>query len=288
MEINLLERYEELTGEKKEVILEATAKKAIRINTLKIDSKELLRRLNQLGVLLRKIPYLKNAYEFEAKFSLGATNEYLQGYYYLQEAASQVPVEVLNPKPGTKVLDMAAAPGSKTTQLAQVMENKGILVALDSNQARLKSLTNNLERCGVTNCLVYKKDARFSFDLGIKFDYVLLDAPCSGNYCVEEEYFSKRSISDIKERAKLQRELLKSARMSLEKEGILVYSTCSLEPEENEETVKWFLEKYEDMELLDTGLTEGDEGIDLPKTRRFWPHKTGTQGFFIAKMKKKA
>lgn len=286
MEINLLERYESLTGENSETILAAEPKKTLRINTLKIEEKELLRRLNKKGVLLRKIPYLKNGYEYEAKFSLGATNEYLQGFYYLQEAASQIPAEVLNPKPGTKVLDMAAAPGSKTTQLAQLMNNQGQIVALDNNPARIFSLGANLERCGVTNCAVFKKDARFSFDLGMKFDYVLLDAPCSGNYCIEPNYFTDKTIAGIKERAKLQKELLKSARLSLISGGTLVYSTCSLEPEENEEVIKWLISKYEDMKLVDVELDFGDSGIDLPQTRRLWPHKTGTQGFFIAKLTK--
>ncbi len=287
MEINLLERYKELTGASKEELLRAKPKKTLRINTLRTDPKELLRRLNKKGVLLRKIPYLSNGYEYEAKFSMGATPEYLQGHYYLQEAASQIPAEVLNPKPGSKVLDMAAAPGSKTTQLAQIMNNTGMLIALDNNTKRIQSLTSNLERCGITNCAVYKKDARFSFDLNTKFDYVLLDAPCSGNYCIEENYFTKKNLAGIKERAKLQRELLKSARLSMKKGGILVYSTCSLEPEENEENIEWFLKKYPDMELSDTGIEIGDSGINHPKTRRLWPHKTQTQGFFIAKIVKK-
>jgi NOL1/NOP2/sun family putative RNA methylase len=286
MEINLLQRYGELTKASEEEILAATAKKCIRVNTLRTESKELLRRLNKKGVLLRKIPYLQNGYEYKAKFSLGATPEYLQGHYYLQEAASQIPVEVLNPKPGSKVLDMAAAPGSKTTQIGQLMKNEGTIIALDNNATRINALTSNIERCGVTNCIVYKKDGRFGFDVAKDFDYILLDAPCSGNYCIEENYFENRSMADIKERAKLQRELLKSARLSLKKGGMLVYSTCSLEPEENEENVEWLLKNYPDMKQVSTGLSIGEEGIKQPLSRRLWPHKTRTQGFFIAKFEK--
>lgn len=286
MEINFLERYQKLTGATPEEIISAKTKKVLRVNTLKITEKELLIRLNKKGVKLRKIDFLPNAYEYEANFSLGATQEYLQGFYYLQETASQLPPIVLNPQENTLVLDMAAAPGSKTTQLAAIMDNTGAIIALDDNNRRLISLANNLERCGVSNCITYRKDSRFAFDLGKKFDYILLDAPCSGNYCIEENYFSQKSYTGVKERAKLQRELLKAAKLSLKTEGILVYSTCSLEIEENEENIQWFINKYPDMQLIDTGLTIGDEGIDLPKTRRLWPWKTNTQGFFIAKMKK--
>ena len=169
-------------------------KPSLRINTLKISEEKIISRLKKSDVLLHKIPYVQHGYFYDAKFSLGATPEYLMGYYYLQESASQLPAQVLNPKPDDMILDMCASPGSKTTQIAQLMENTGKIIALDTDSRRLLALRNNLERCGVKNTIVYKKDSRFVFDLGLTFDKILLDAPCSGNYVIEENFFIKKNI----------------------------------------------------------------------------------------------
>ncbi len=271
-----------------------TLKPSLRINTLKSSEENIISRMTKLGVKLTKIPYTTNGYYYESPFSLGATSEYLQGYYYLQEAASQVPALILDPKPEEVVLDMCAAPGSKTTQIAMYMQNSGTLVALDADPRRLFALRNNLERCGVTNALLYKKDSRFVFDLGIKFDKVLLDAPCSGNYIIEEGFFTKKSIDGIRERSRLQKELLKAAIKVLKVNGTLIYSTCSLEPEENEMNVDWILTKYPEMKLEQIDLNVGENGItnvfgkelnpEISKCKRFWPERTDTEGFFIAKL----
>lgn len=245
--------------------------KAIRINTLKITEKDLKLRLKKEGVKLTKIEDLKYGYTFEAKFSLGSTPEYLQGYYYLQEKASQIVAEKLNPQPGEIVLDMAAAPGSKTTHMAQLMENKGTIVALDNNTHRLHSLRNNLERCGVTNTILYNKDARYVTDFRQKFDKVLLDAPCSGNFCIDKNWFEKRTLEDIKNNGKTQKQLLRAAEMVLKEGGTMIYSTCSLEPEEDENVVEWALEEL-DLELIEQ--------------KKYWPDVEKTQGFFIALLRK--
>ena len=270
---------------------------SLRVNTLKITEKEIISRLKSIGVKLTKIEYTDFGYYYTTTFSLGATSEYLQGYYYLQEAASQLPPKVLEPKPDEIILDMCAAPGSKTCEIAQYMQNKGTLVALDADPRRLFALRNNLERCGISNTLLYRKDARFVFDLGLQFDKVLLDAPCSGNYAIEEDFFIKKSVDGIRERSRLQKELLKAAVKVLKKNGILVYSTCSLEPEENEMNIDWLLSKYPEMKLEQVQLNIGDDGLteafgkklnpEIKKCRRFWPTKTNTEGFFIAKLVKK-
>jgi len=291
----LAKRYKTLGCSCNSIIL----KPSLRINTLKIlegDVPAFISRLEKLDIYLEKIPFTKQGYYYEAKFSLGATPEYLMGYYYIQEAASQVPIEVLCPQPGEIVLDMCASPGSKTTQIAQWMKNKGVIIALDTDSRRLLALRSNLERCGVTNCIVYRKDARFVTDFKKEFDKILLDAPCSGNYVIEENFFKIKNIDGIMERARMQRELLKAAVRVLKKGGTLLYSTCSLEPEENEMNIDWLLKKCPEMRLEETGLKIGDPGIteafgkkfssDVSKTRRFWPEKTGTEGFFIAKMRK--
>ncbi len=271
---------------------------ALRVNTLKIEATALVTRLAAKRVALERIPWLRDGYWYAAAFSLGATPEYLQGLYYLQGAASQLVAELLDPWPGERVLDMAAAPGSKTTHLAQLMRNQGIIVALDANTQRLASLRNNCERLLVTNVVMVKKDARFATDLGLLFDKVLLDAPCSGNFCSERGWFEKRRIEDIRGNARVQKELFKAAHAVLEPGGTLVYSTCSLEPEEDELIIAWALEKFPDLRLVDTRVTIGSPGItswegkplssELAKTRRFWPHETRTEGFFVAKLLKTA
>lgn len=269
----------------------------LRVNTLKIDDEQLIKRLKHNKIKIEKI-FLPHAYKFKSEFSLASTTEYLQGYFYLQEAASQIPALVLSPKEKDIVLDMCAAPGSKTTHLSQLMNNKGIIVALDNNSARLNALKSNCLRCDCRNVLCYKKDARFAFDLKKKFDKILLDAPCSGNFVIEPDFFNKKNLQGFLERARLQKELLRAAHKCLNSKGILVYSTCSLEPEEDEMVIDWFLKKYKDMKLLPINLEipNTSKGLisafnnefskELTKTLRLWPHIAKTQGFFIAKMVK--
>ncbi len=146
------------------------------------------------------------------------------------------------------------------------------------------ALKNNLERCGVKNCLSYQKDAVHAADLGMKFDKILLDAPCSGNFTTDSDWLEKRDLEGVRSMARTQKALLKSAVGVLKKGGVIVYSTCSLEPEEDEEVVEWVLDNLP-LKLVGTELDVGDPGITERTVlcRRFWPDKTDTQGFFLAK-----
>ncbi len=276
---------------------EIKIKQAIRLNTLKIDEDEIIRRLGYEQVQLSKIPFLDFGYYVESSnFSVGAAPEHLLGYYYVQETAAQVPVQILDPKENETILDMSAAPGGKTSQIAQYMKNTGVIIALDSNASRLMSLRNNLERMGVSNTIVYQKDARFASDLGVKFDKVLLDAPCSGNFAVDSKWFEKRTLEDFRNTSKVQKQLLSAAVEVLKEGGELVYSTCSLEPEENEFVVDWFITEYPNMKIQKINFPIGDPGLteafdrklnqNVKYSKRFWPNKTGTQGFFIARFVK--
>ncbi|RJQ17627.1 RsmB/NOP family class I SAM-dependent RNA methyltransferase [Candidatus Woesearchaeota archaeon] len=274
---------------------DVTLQSCLRVNTLRTTPQDILARLTSKKVELEKVPYLDFGHFFHADFSLGATPEYLLGYYYLQEAASQLPVQVLQPQAGETVLDMAASPGSKTTQIAQYMQNKGAIIALDNHPMRLNALRNNIERMGVTNTIIFKKDARFAFDLGMQFDKILLDAPCSGNFAKEKKFFELKTVEGARQMARTQKELLTAALKCLKPNGILVYSTCSLEPEENEMNMEWLLKKFSvqlekiNLDIGDEGLTNifGEElSLEIKKTVRLWPHKTGTEGFFIAKIRK--
>jgi NOL1/NOP2/sun family putative RNA methylase len=275
----------ELTGDE-------TTPQAIRINPLKTTDEKLVETLTEQGVELEKIPYLDHGYQIiDSPFSLGASIEYLLGYYSLQETASQYPVQALKPTEKDHLLDMASAPGGKTTQSAAYMKNQGLIVALDINRDRLFATENNVERCGVTNSCIHHYDA---LELPDKpgFTKILLDAPCSGNYVTDSHWFQRRTEEDIQRNAELQKRLLEKALNLLVPDGVLLYSTCSLEPEENELNIQWLIENHK-VELAELkgpgtqGLTEVND-IKLDKEishcRRFWPDQTETQGFFAAKV----
>jgi len=288
-----LKRYEQLGSKETFFAL----KQSLRVNTLKITQKELVTRLNRKGVVLEKIPFATNGYWIsKTHFSLGASVEYLLGHYYLQEAAAQIPVEVLNPKPEDTVLDACASPGGKTTQLAQLMENKGLIVSFEKNNLRIPALKSHLERIGVSNVIAYNTDVVKVRTFGIAFDKILLDAPCSGNFIADPDWLQKKNIEDVEKCTGIQKILLDACTKVLKTNGILVYSTCSLEPEENEMIIDWALEnlplKLEkiDLKIGSLGLTNifGKKlNKEIEKCKRFWPSKTKTQGFFIAKMVKK-
>ena len=266
--------------------------RAIRVNTLRASKVEVAEKLGGRGVNLRDIPWTRDGFYIEeGGTNVGSSFEYLLGIYSLQEAAAQFPVEVLAPKPGEVVLDMCAAPGGKTTQIAAWMDNRGTVVAVDIRRDRLYALENNLERTGVENCVVYYGDAANMDYRGTLFDKVLLDAPCSGNYVTDRSWFNKRNIRDVEENAAKQRELLDAAVSLLKSGGVLVYTTCSLEPEEDEYNVQWLLDNHcIQLEKVDgPGSPASTEVLgkalnpDIAKCRRFWPELTETQGFFVAR-----
>ncbi|MBI2565327.1 RsmB/NOP family class I SAM-dependent RNA methyltransferase [Candidatus Woesearchaeota archaeon] len=293
--MNFLQRYQQL-GEKLSKIPIINIFPSIRINNEKISHEELLKRLQKQGVVLEKIPFTKNGYWIKkSQFSLGAIIEYLLGYYYIQESAAQIPVEVLDPKSNELILDACAAPGGKTTQISQLMKNKGTIVAIELKQHRLIALKSSVERMQTENVIVYKDDARNIKKYSLLFDKILLDAPCSGNYVTDMNWFKKRSFEGVQKSAGMQRKLIESCVNVLKKDGILVYSTCTLEPEENELNIQWALDNLP-VKLENINITIGDDGLanvfgkklssELKKCRRFWPWKTNTEGFFIAKLRK--
>jgi NOL1/NOP2/sun family putative RNA methylase len=283
-------RYRQLGWELKEVILQ----QAVRINNTNAKGKRMIERLAGLGVKLEKIPFLQSGYwVVESKVSAGATAEYLLGLYSIQEAAAQIPVSVFSDLKDKKVLDCAAAPGGKTVQLADAMENTGAVIALDVDKRRLAALGNHLERCHVSNTLVYLLDARQASSLNLKFDRILLDAPCSGNFAADRDWFRNRTLKDVERNAAVQREILTKAVDCLGDRGELVYSTCSLEPEENELNMDWAIKNLDlQPQEIDCvgqrGLTNifGKElDPSLERCRRLWPDQT--QGFFVCKLRRR-
>jgi tRNA (cytosine40_48-C5)-methyltransferase len=270
-------------------------KQAIRINQAKAKGKNLPERLRGLGVELEKIPFLESGYWVgKSRVSVGATAEYLLGLYSIQEAAAQIPVVLFTALKGKTVLDACAAPGGKTTQLADRMGNVGAIVALDVNKTRLAALINHIERCRVRSCVVYNLDARRASGLNLTFDRILLDVPCSGNFAGDAEWFSRRTMVDVERNAKVQREILAEAAKILSPNGEIVYSTCSLEPEEDELNMDWAVKNLNlQVQVVDgagaDGLTEvfGRKlDASISRCRRMWPGET--QGFFACKLKRRA
>ncbi len=283
-------RYEKLGWKYHQVEL----KQSIRINAMNGDEADVVSRLRSRGVQLEKIPFLKHGYwVVRSEFSVGATEEYLLGIYSIQEAAAQIPASLFIGLEDKPVLDACAAPGGKTVHLADLMGNTGVIVALDVDRRRLVALSNHLERCRVTNTVVYNMDARAGASLAFRFDKMLLDVPCSGNFVTDRAWFSRRTLRDVQRNASLQKQILSEASKGLAADGEIVYSTCSLEPEENELNIDWAI-KTLDLAVQDIDCY-GDKGLtnvfgkrldsSIEKCKRIWPELT--QGFFVCKLKKR-
>eukprot|EP01038_Epipyxis_sp_PR26KG_P004932 gene4932-6900_t len=274
----------------------------IRANTLKISRKDLMEHLSKRGAVLEAITWSKVAIKVtDSSVPIGATPEYLAGYYMLQSAASLNPVMALAPLPGERILDMSSAPGGKTSFIAQLMKNSGTIIANDLKEVRQKATVANLHRLGVKNTTVCCYDGRKINQIFKGFDRVLLDAPCSGLGVISRDQSVKlqRSVKDIQRIAHLQKELLRAAIDAVDPKsstgGIIVYSTCSISTEENEQVVDYILSRRH-VKLIDTGLEVGTPGFtrhmdkrfhpSLVLTRRFYPHVHNMDGFFVAKFKK--
>ncbi|RFU72310.1 nucleolar 2 [Trichoderma arundinaceum] len=276
----------------------------IRTNTLRTHRRDLAQALINRGVTLEPVgKWSKVGLQiFEANVPLGATPEYLAGHYIIQAAASFLPVMALSPQPNERVLDMASAPGGKTTYCSAMMNNTGIVFANDPNKARAKGLIGNVARLGVRNVIVCSYDGReFPRVMG-GFDRVLLDAPCSGTGVISKDPSVKtnKDEKDFISLPHMQKQLLLAAIDSVnhasETGGFLVYSTCSVTVEENEGVVAYALSRRPNVKLVDSGIPFGKEGFtsymgkkfhpSLKLTRRFYPHAHNIDGFYVAKFQK--
>lgn len=276
----------------------------IRTNTLKTRRRDLAQTLVNRGVNLQPIgSWTKVGLQiFDSQVPIGATPEYLAGQYILQAASSFLPVMALDPQENERILDMAAAPGGKTTYISAMMKNTGCVFANDANKARTKSLIANIHRLGCKNTIVCNYDAReFPKVIG-GFDRILLDAPCSGTGVIAKDETVKvsRTEKDFMQIPHLQKQLLLSAIDSVDANsatgGVIVYSTCSVAVEENESVVDYALRKRPNVKLVDAGLQIGKEGFtsyrgkhfspSISLTRRYYPHTYNVDGFYVAKFKK--
>lgn len=276
----------------------------IRTNTLKTRRRDLAQALINRGVNLQPIgKWTKVGLQiFDTQVPIGATPEYLAGHYILQAASSFLPVMALDPQENERVLDMAAAPGGKTTYISALMKNTGCVFANDFNKARTKSLIANIHRLGCSNTIVCNYDAReFPRVIG-GFDRILLDAPCTGTGVISKDPAVKtsRTEKDFIQIPHLQKQLLLSAIDSVDANsatgGVIVYSTCSVMVDENEAVVDYALRKRPNVQLVDAGLEIGKPGFtsfrgktfhpSVKLTRRYYPHTYNVDGFYVAKFKK--
>ncbi|MFX1579494.1 MAG: RsmB/NOP family class I SAM-dependent RNA methyltransferase [Promethearchaeota archaeon] len=300
----MIERYLTLWGEEDTLkFIESCnqpIRTSIRINTLKASADEVLVRLQEKGVTIEKVPWLDVGFyaDFDGS-SPGALLEHMLGLYYVQGVPSMTTVNVLDPQPGETVLDLAAAPGGKTTHIAQMMQNTGKVIAVEQDRQRIISLQSNIIRCGATNTIVLRGDARKLNNLPFEPNKILLDAPCSGEGLIPLDPTRKTSktMADIRFCATREDEMLEAAVNVLADGGTMVYSTCSIAPEENEYIVDDIVKRHPEMEIVEIAADFGSPGYpdpygiklneSLKQARRFLPHLHGTEGFFICKMEKR-
>jgi len=270
----------------------------VRVNTVKATPERVRRAFDETGVAYESVGWHDGLFRLD-RSDPGNTWPYVHGWVHGQEEVSAVPPVVLDPEPGERVLDACGAPGSKTTQLAALMDDRGPLVANDSNLGRLAALRSNAERCGVTNVAVTNRDARhfslseFPFDA---FDRALVDAPCSceGTVRKNPDAFDEWSLGHVRGIAGVQKGILRRAVELTRPGGAVVYATCTFAPEENEAVLDHALRET-DCRLVDfdlpldyrPGVTEWEgETFDasVRRAKRIYPHHNDTGGFFCAKL----
>lgn len=248
---------------------------ALRFNTLKVQSpEERMRILKTLKISSdKKVSWANEAYYFDENVRPGKHPYHEMGLYYIQEPSAMSAAALLAPKPGMRVLDLCAAPGGKSTQLATYLGDSGLLVSNEINTQRSRILSQNIERMGIKNAIVTNED---SFVLASHFpgffNAIQVDAPCSGEGMFRKlpEVIEQWSMENVAICAARQKEILDNAAVMLKPGGTIVYSTCTFSKEENEDVIEYFLERHPD--------------FTLEEMERFWPHKVDGEGHFVAKL----
>ncbi|OUM92301.1 RsmB/NOP family class I SAM-dependent RNA methyltransferase [Caldibacillus debilis] len=296
-----VEKMRALLKEEAEPFLESLAGEktaGLRINPLKVDE-ETWKAISPFP--LEKIPFVTGGYYFSPRNDRPGKHPYhAAGLYYVQEPSAGFPAEVLDAKPGDRVLDLCASPGGKSTQIAGHLQGKGILIANEISGKRAKVLSENVERMGIKNCIVTSETPeKLAKRFPEYFDKILVDAPCSGEGMFRKDpettiYWSPRFVKKL---AETQYRILEKAFVMLREGGTLVYSTCTFSPEENEQVIERFLHQHPEMELVEieknSGIADGRPewskhgSPELAKCARIWPHLVRGEGHFVAKMVKK-
>ena len=259
---------------------------ALRLNPLKTQAPPDLS-----GFSLRPVPWEPCGFYYDPETRPGKSAYHEAGLYYLQEASAMAPAALLDPQPGERVLDLCAAPGGKSTQLAGKMRGRGLLVCNEINPKRAKILASNIERLGIANALVLNEHPkRLEERFAGYFDKILVDAPCSGEGMFRKE---EAAVTDWSEEtvlmcARRQAEILHSASVMLRPGGRLVYSTCTFAPAEDEGSIGRFLKRHPEFYVEEVPLAEGmSHGLgELSATIRLWPHKLRGEGHYVAVLRK--
>jgi NOL1/NOP2/sun family putative RNA methylase len=250
---------------------------------------------------LTPVPWIDNAFEYEDSISPAKHPYYFAGMYYLQEPSAMTPANLLPIEPGDRVLDLCAAPGGKATELGAKLNHTGLLVANDISNSRAKALLKNIELFGIPNVLVTSEPSeKLAEKFPAFFDKILIDAPCSGEGMFRKNPGMMKDWETYgpKHYSELQRSIVPNALRMLKPGGMLLYSTCTFSPEENEGSVKFMMDLDPDLEIVDIashyeGFAPGrpeliEDGMeDLKKCVRIWPHKMNGEGHFIALLRKK-
>ncbi len=284
-------------------------RKSIRVNTLKTTVEAVKSYGEKKGWKLEQIPWCREGFfidRIDREEALGKDPLHLAGHFYMQEAASMLPPSLLSPQPGESVLDMSAAPGSKTTQIGSALQGSGVILANDIQEKRLWTLKTAIHRLGVQNVIVTKKVGQwFSKHMTERFDRVLCDAPCTaqGTTRKDADALLYCSLDNIEKMARLQHALLEAAVHSAKVGGVIVYSTCTLTPEENEGVVTSILNKFidqlevlhpaeigflDDKNYFEQAIADSikvQQGTSFPFIR-LWPQTYDTEGFFCAVLRK--
>lgn len=273
-------------------------RRSIRVNTLKISVEDFLALVSPYRWQLTPVPWCAEGFwierDDEDAVPLGSTAEHLSGLFYIQEASSMLPVAALFAEGNSpdRVMDVAAAPGSKTTQIAARMGNRGAILANEFSASRVKVLHANISRCGIHNVALTHFDGRvFGAALPEAFDAILLDAPCSGEGVVRKDPDALKnwSVESNLEIAATQRELIESAFHALRPGGTLVYSTCTLNRDENEDVCLWLKAQYPDaVEFLplDDLFASAQEAVTPEGFLHVFPQIYDCEGFFVARLRK--
>lgn len=296
---DFLSRMEQLLGEEYPEFLQSYDRpraQALRFNPLKGEIGDFLRKA---PFTLRPVPWASDGFYYGALDTPGKHPYHEAGVYYIQEPSAMAPAAFLDAQPGERILDLCAAPGGKSTQVAAAMQGRGILISNEIHPARAKVLSENMERMGITNAVVTNESPQtMAVRFESWFDRIMVDAPCSGEgmFRKNENACGEWSTDNVRLCAKRQAEILECAAGMLKPGGILVYSTCTFAPEENEGTISSFLHQHREFSLCETekypGMSQGrgdwiaDAAPGMENTIRLFPHKLEGEGHFLAVLRK--
>lgn len=299
---DFVNRMKEMLGEEYEAFeksYELPKYQSLRLNPLKADKERFLK---ETTFSLNSVPWCENGFYYEVTDTPGKHPYHEAGVYYIQEPSAMAPVEYLEVKPGERVLDLCAAPGGKSTQIATALKGQGMLICNEIHPARAKILSENIERLGIRNAVVLNETpARLTAMFDSYFDKILVDAPCSGEgmFRKNEDACGEWSLSNVELCGTRQDEILDCAASMLKPGGKIVYSTCTFAPIENEGSIYRFLERHPEFDTEEAfaheGMTRGrlewytkdaSHCKQIERTIRLWPHQLKGEGHYLAVLKK--